>query len=217
MKRTAAVLAAAVVALVPAAPGSAAAAEFPAFGLPAAPGQDVSSAGIHSESGTATVMNAIDLTPRDGVVRAPLAGTVRFQHCSGGDWVVVDHAGGWRTGYYHLEGIAVTDGRQVAAGAVLGNVGNALPCGGSSTGAHVHFTLWRLDAAARSPEAAGDWDGISHERLATDVAEAVGVALSGRTFGGWTLREGTEQYSGTATRVSTGEVVPLPGTLRHEP
>jgi LasA protease len=190
---------------------------FPAFAMPAAAGQDISSAGIHSDSGSGGVNNAIDLTPADQLVRAPLAGTVRMQHCDGGDWVAVDHAGGWRTGYYHLEEIAVTDGQQVAAGAVLGKVGNALPCGGSSTGAHVHFTLWRLEGGAGSSSAArGDWDGISYERLSTVVTADVGVSLTGRTFGGWTLREGQAQYAGTATHAASGRVVQLPGTFRYD-
>ena len=212
MKRSGVVAAVAAVMVALVAPGHAGAEEFPAFGLPAAPGQDVSSAGIHSEDGTPAVMNAIDLIPADKAVRAPLAGTVRFQHCFGGDWVAIDHAGGWRTGYYHMERVAVSDGQQVAAGTVLGDVGNALPCGGSSTGAHVHFTLWQLDATTRS----GDWDNVSYTQLGTTVAADVGVSLSGRTFGGWTLQEGTQQYSGTATHAATGQVVQFPGILRYD-
>jgi LasA protease len=197
------------------APG-ATAAEFPAFGLPAAPGQDIRSAGIHSDDGGNGVKNAIDLNPADDVVRAPLDGTVRIQHCDGGDWVTVDHVDGWRTGYYHLANVVVTDGQQVAAGTQLGTVGNALPCGGSSSGAHVHFTLWRLDPGVSSPVAAGHWDGVSYARLETTVAADVGEPLSGRTFGGWTLQEGDQQYAGTVTSVATGQVVRLPGTFRYD-
>jgi LasA protease len=202
-----------------AAPSGAAEAPFPAFGLPMAPGQNVGSAGIHSDNGSTGVKNAIDLNPRDDVVRAPLAGTVRVQHCGGGDWITVDHADGWRTGYYHLENIVVADGQQVEVGAELGQVGNALPCGGSSSGAHVHFTLWRLDAlGARSgdPIAAGNWDGVSYERLETEVAAAAGEALTGKVFGGWTLEEGTSQYSGSVTNVRSGETVRLPGSFRYD-
>lgn len=194
-------------------PGAGAAA-FPAFGLPMAAGQEVSSAGIHAD-GSTSVRNAIDLTPDDGVVRAPLAGTVRMQTCAGGSWVAVDHDGGWRTGYYHLEDIAVADGQQVTAGTRLGSVGNALPCGGSSTGPHVHFTLWRLDAAGGGVEA-GEWDDVPYERLATSVTEAIGETMTGKTFGGWRLAEGDGEYSGTATNVSTGAVVALPGSFRYD-
>lgn len=188
----------------------AAADDFPVFGLPAAPGQDISSAGIHSDDGSTGVKNAIDLNPSDDVVRAPLDGTVRLQHCDGGDWVTIDHAGGWRTGYYHLVNIVVLDGQSVRQGDVLGDVGDALPCGGSASGAHLHFTLWQLDATdARS------WDHISYDHLATTVANDVGVPLDGRAFGGWTLEEGADQYSGTATNAATGEVVPLPGSFHY--
>ncbi|RZQ63282.1 M23 family metallopeptidase [Amycolatopsis suaedae] len=195
------------------------AAAFPQFSLPFAAGQVVGSAGIHSDNGRSGVKNAIDLNPRDELVRAPLAGTVSIQRCSAGDWVTIDHEGGWRTGYYHMENITVTDGQRVEPGTPLGNIGNALPCGGSSSGAHVHFTLWTLGAAAArsaDPIAAGNWDGVSYDRLATEVADAVGEAVTGKTFGGWRFTEGSEQYAGTATEVSTGKTVELPGRFRYE-
>jgi len=202
-----------------ASPTGAAEAPFPAFGLPMAPGQTVGSAGIHSDNGSTGVKNAIDLNPRDDVVRAPLAGTVRVQSCRGGDWITIDHADGWRTGYYHLENIVVADGQQVEVGAELGQVGNALPCGGSSSGAHVHFTLWRLDGVAArttSAVAAGNWDGVSYERLETEVSAALGESLTGKVFGGWTMQEGSAQYSGSVRNVTTGETVTLPGRWRYE-
>lgn len=201
-----------------ASPSGAAAAPFPAFGLPMAPGQSVRSAGIHSDNGSTGVRNAIDLNPRDNVVRAPLAGTVRLQQCAAGAWITIDHSDGWRTGYYHLENIVVANGQVVGAGTVLGRVGNALPCGGSSSGAHVHFTLWRLTAlAARSANAiaAGNWDGVSYERLATEVAAQAGQTLTGKVFGGWTLQEGATQYSGSVTNAATGRTVRLPGSFRY--
>ncbi len=204
-------LAAAVVAAVGllAAPAAVAAGPFPAFALPFEAGQQVYSAGIHSDDGNDGVKNAIDFSPADGTVRAALAGTVHLQHCSGGDWVTVDHTSGWRTGYYHLEGIQVTDGEHVEAGAVLGSTGNALPCGGSSTGAHVHFTLWTLPDAA-----AGDWDNVAFARISTTVAAAAGEPVDGKTLGGWRFAAGAEQYSGTATHVADGTVVQLPGRFR---
>ncbi|HET6291072.1 MAG TPA: M23 family metallopeptidase [Amycolatopsis sp.] len=194
---------------------------FPTFGLPFGTGQSVYSAGIHSDNGTSGVKNAIDFSPGDRTVRAPLAGTVRIQHCDGGDWVTVDHDGGRRTGYYHLEGISVTDGERVAPGDALGRTGNALPCGGSSTGAHVHFTLWTLPtAAARSGDSrdfgvgAGNWNGLSYDEVSTKVAEAYGEPVDGKTFGGWQFTAGTDQYSGTATEVSSRVTTPLPGRFR---
>jgi LasA protease len=138
---------------------------FPALALPFEAGQQVYSAGIHSDDGSTGVENAIDFSPADKTVRAPLAGTVHLQHCAGGDWVTIDRDGGWRTGYYHMEAIKVTDGEHVETGAELGSTGNALPCGGSSTGAHVHFTLWTLPDA---PAAAGP---LPREALDLTVCE----------------------------------------------
>ncbi|GAA1944012.1 M23 family metallopeptidase [Amycolatopsis minnesotensis] len=194
---------------------------FPVFGLPFAAGQKTGSAGIHSDDGGSGVKNAIDFNPDDSTVRAPLGGTVRLQHCSGGDWVTIDHENGWRTGYYHMEGIKVADGQEVEPGAVLGSIGNALPCGGHTTGAHVHFTLWTLNAASVLSNAVdsipgGNWDNVSYDRLSTEVANDVGVAVDGHTFGGWLFNAEAEQYKGTATNAKTKEVVKLPGYFRYD-
>jgi LasA protease len=192
---------------------------FPTMTLPFAAGQQVWSQGIHSDNGSTGVMNAIDLSPVDKTVRAPLAGIVHLQHCAGGDWVTIDHDGGWRTGYYHMEGIVVTDGEQVTAGTKLGSTGNALPCGGSSTGGHVHFTLWTLPpaaaGAARKTVAAGDWSGISYDRLSTTVAAAVGQPIDGKTIGGYLFKAGATEYSGTATYGLTKQVISFPGEFRY--
>ncbi|WP_284744044.1 M23 family metallopeptidase [Amycolatopsis sp. RTGN1] len=184
-------------------------APFPAFALPFKAGQQVYSAGIHSDDGSTGVKNAIDFSPADKTVRAPLAGTVHLQHCAGGDWVTIDHDGGWRTGYYHMEGIEVTDGEHVEAGAELGSTGNALPCGGSSTGAHVHFTLWTLPDAP-----AANWDGKSFAEVSTTVAAASGEPVDGKTIGGWRFTAGAEQYTGTATHLADNAVTQLPGHFR---
>jgi LasA protease len=207
-----AVLAAAMTAVLGLAAAPAAIAEvapFPALALPFKAGQQVYSAGIHSDDGSTGVKNAIDFSPADRTVRAPLAGTVHLQHCAGGDWVTIDHAGGWRTGYYHMEGIEVTDGEHVEAGAELGSTGNALPCGGSSTGAHVHFTLWTLPDAP-----AANWDGKSFAEVSTTVAAASGEAVDGKTIGGWRFTAGAEQYTGTATHLADNAVTQLPGHFR---
>jgi LasA protease len=188
---------------------------FPAFGLPFAPGQTAASAGIHSDDGATGPKNAIDLTPQDGIVRAPLGGIVHVWRCAGGPWVTIDHQEGWRTGYYHMENIQVADGQQVAPGTVLGTVGNALPCGGSSSGAHVHFTLWLLTASAADPVLAGDWAGVSYVELSTKVAAVVGEPVNGKVFGGWQFFEGAAQYSGHTVRQSDGWTVPFPGTFSY--
>ncbi|WHT21372.1 M23 family metallopeptidase [Crossiella sp. CA-258035] len=183
----------------------------PVLALPFATGQQTYSAGVHSDNGQSGVKNAIDFSPGDGVARSAAEGTVRIQRCSGGDWVTVDHAGGWRTGYYHLEDIQVHDGQSVSAGTPLGRTGNALPCGGSSSGAHVHFTLWQLGAA---PGTEADWSGLSYAEVSTRVAAEAGVPVDGKVLGAWRFRAGSRQYSGRAERVGDGFSVSLPGRFR---
>ncbi|WP_371594482.1 FG-GAP-like repeat-containing protein [Streptomyces virginiae] len=71
-------------------------------------------------------------------VVASAAGTVTVAD-SGGGWagthVRIDHGGGWTTHYAHLSSTEVTAGTTVAAGQMIGRVGNT----GNSTGAHLHF------------------------------------------------------------------------------
>lgn len=70
---------------------------------------------------------------RDGVV----SGTGRDE--SLGNFVVVDHPGGYQTVYGHLSVIGVTVNERVHAGAVLGSVGHT----GRATGPHLHFEVKR--------------------------------------------------------------------------
>ena len=57
---------------------------------------------------------------------------------SAGYFVEVSHANGTVSSYMHLHNIAVTRGQSVAAGALLGTMGNT----GNSGGVHLHFQLW---------------------------------------------------------------------------
>ena len=78
---------------------------------------------------------------------AARAGVVSVEHPDwAGNLVRVDHGGGVETWYAHLSRVVVEDGQRVAAGAVLGAVGDE----GNSTGPHLHFEI-RLDAAALDP------------------------------------------------------------------
>jgi murein DD-endopeptidase MepM/ murein hydrolase activator NlpD len=54
-----------------------------------------------------------------------------------GNAVILDHGRGVFTGYWHLSELRVTPGQRVAAGDLLGLVGNT----GLSTGAHLHWEL----------------------------------------------------------------------------
>lgn len=54
-----------------------------------------------------------------------------------GNIVVIDHGGGVFSSYSHLSGFAVAEGQDVAAGDLIGYVGNT----GLSTGAHLHWEI----------------------------------------------------------------------------
>lgn len=88
-------------------------------------------------------------------VYAMRAGTVNFAGLSGatvdvgyGNYVRVQHDGGYETGYGHLQAINVAVGAAVQAGTLLGFSGNT----GKSTGAHLHV-LMHLNGSPYDPTA----------------------------------------------------------------
>ena len=54
-----------------------------------------------------------------------------------GNAVILDHGGGVKTGYHHMQAILVEVGQEVAAGTVVGEMGST----GLSTGPHLHWEL----------------------------------------------------------------------------
>jgi murein DD-endopeptidase MepM/ murein hydrolase activator NlpD len=63
-----------------------------------------------------------------------------------GNFVLIDHGGGFVTAYAHQSQIAVSDGQQVSQGQTLGYVGST----GNSTGPHLHFET-RVNGTAVDP------------------------------------------------------------------
>jgi murein DD-endopeptidase MepM/ murein hydrolase activator NlpD len=63
-----------------------------------------------------------------------------------GNYVLLDHTGGFETFYGHLDTVAVSLNQQVASGMILGTVGDS----GATTGAHLHFEI-RHDGETRDP------------------------------------------------------------------
>jgi murein DD-endopeptidase MepM/ murein hydrolase activator NlpD len=86
--------------------------------------------------------------PEGVLVTAPAAGTVVMAApvTVRGNAVILDHGRGIFTGYWHLSEIKVAIGQQVAAGDVVGIVGNT----GLSTGAHLHWEM-RINGVAVDP------------------------------------------------------------------
>jgi len=77
--------------------------------------------------------------PTGTTVTAAAAGTVIMAQWYGGygNYILIDHGGGWSTGYGHLSAIYVSNGQTVARGQAIGAVGTT----GQSTGPHLHFEV----------------------------------------------------------------------------
>lgn len=88
--------------------------------------------------------NGIDLGAARGTpIRAAADGTIIIARGNGawnggyGNYVVITHSNGSQTLYAHMTSIAVSAGRSVFSGQVIGYVGST----GLSTGAHLHFEV----------------------------------------------------------------------------
>ena len=55
-----------------------------------------------------------------------------------GNVVEIDHGGGFKTRYAHLQGFNVEVGERVAIGQRIGAMGST----GRSTGVHLHYEIW---------------------------------------------------------------------------
>jgi len=137
-------------------------------------------AGLHGYGGASLPYSSVDFWsgPDGNNVRAAAAGLV-YTTCAknGSALITIVHDNGYRTSYYHLERLgSLPNGGRIDIGTRLGSVGNGLPCGGSSSGAHVHFTL------------------LNNRNEY--------VSLNNVVLGGWTFHSGLFPYSGNATRGS---------------
>lgn len=86
--------------------------------------------------------------PEGTLIFAPAPGVVVLAEPLSvrGNAVIIDHGQGVFSGYWHMSEMKIAPGMQVAAGDVLGLVGNT----GLSTGAHLHWEL-RIDGVAVDP------------------------------------------------------------------
>jgi hypothetical protein len=92
---------------------------------------------------SAEVRLALDFVRNDGgatagtPVLASASGTAyRYYEAGGaGNYIVIDHGGGWKTYYFHLSVFSVANGAGVRQGQQIGTTGST----GNSTGAHIHY------------------------------------------------------------------------------
>ncbi len=77
--------------------------------------------------------------PTGTTVTAAAGGTVIMAQWYGGygNYILIDHGGGYSTGYGHLSAIYVTSGQSVQRAQAIGAVGST----GQSTGPHLHFEV----------------------------------------------------------------------------
>ncbi|WDD93169.1 peptidoglycan DD-metalloendopeptidase family protein [Burkholderia sp. FERM BP-3421] len=131
--------------------------------------------GAHGWSGESRPYNSLDFSGGDGrVLAARDAYLYRSCERNGSAIVKLVHDNGYETTYYHMEQLAqVANGARIRQGDYLGRIGNALPCGGQTTGAHVHLSL---------------------SQGGTEVP------VNGKTIGGWQFFEGPSAYGGYAVR-----------------
>jgi murein DD-endopeptidase MepM/ murein hydrolase activator NlpD len=114
---------------------------------------------------------ALDFAGGDQKVKAAREG-IATTSCSGSQ-VVIRHADGFQTVYYHLANTRSFNATNIARGEYLGDTGTTTGCGGQATGRHVHFSLQR--------------NGIPQ-------------SWHGRDMSGWTFYNGSTPYNGSAVK-----------------
>jgi murein DD-endopeptidase MepM/ murein hydrolase activator NlpD len=77
--------------------------------------------------------------PSGTTVTAAASGTIIMAQWYGGygNYILIDHGGGYSTGYGHLSAMYVSTGQSVQRGQAIGAVGST----GQSTGPHLHFEV----------------------------------------------------------------------------
>ncbi|MCR2815479.1 cell wall-binding repeat-containing protein [Microbacterium jiangjiandongii] len=154
----------------------------PEWHLPFEGGVRWSAGGPHRDSDGAA-WGAVDFSPGSSANKRVVSiadGRVYRVTCPAGWFLGVDHGGGWRSEYYHLANAQEhLIGQWVPAGTYLGEAASTLPCGGSSTGPHVHLSI--LFGDPPQPGA-----GVQRPYYPVD----------GMRFGNYRVRNGSATYQG---------------------
>jgi murein DD-endopeptidase MepM/ murein hydrolase activator NlpD len=134
--------------------------------------------GPHGNNGdSARPWTALDFNPDLGntsekILAAREGYVYLVNNCA--NYIRLDHADGWNTGYYHVRDIQVHSGQYVETGTFLGYTSAQTGCGGWATGPHVHFTLKRYNEYKN---------------------------IDGTDMGGWRVSEANVAYGGCMTRL----------------
>ena len=125
---------------------------------------------VHPIWGDVRTHEGIDLDAAGGTpIYAARPGVVRYAtyHYSFGNYVVIDHDGGYTTEYYHMMELPeVTAGETVKAGQIIGYCGTT----GDSTGDHLHYEVW-YNGAHQDPAiylGLRGYDGMPVDRTEAD-------------------------------------------------
>lgn len=123
-----------------------------------------------------------------------------------GNYVAVDHAGGYRTIYAHLSAVAVSAGTPVTQGQRIGVSGNT----GRSCGAHLHFAVRRYGVAHR-PEPLGGYARFPHDHVRRYLSKNSDTLTDLFLYDGAT---GEVLFADGAGRWRPGQPASLPGGWR---
>jgi murein DD-endopeptidase MepM/ murein hydrolase activator NlpD len=96
----------------------------------------------HPLLGYSRMHRGVDFGAAHGTpILAAAAGVINFSgwHGGHGNYIRINHGSGLQTAYGHMSRIAAKSGQRVSQGQVIGYVGST----GMSTGAHLHYELWR--------------------------------------------------------------------------
>jgi LasA protease len=158
--------------------------------------------GPHGWSGQSYPYNSIDFFGGDGRVLASRGGYA-YKFCTDANWPLIKivHDNGWTTSYYHTRAQAsISNGQYMAEGAFIGMTGVELPCGGSASGNHVHWSLYRGGTSGSAEtvhdKLIGGWTWYADDQ----------------PYGGSAARNGTVVYSGNTGLVNYGYGEPCSGT-----